>query len=350
MRVARRERSLDPTQKIADDARMMRTAIACGLFMAVAACGNDGTGNNPDGGGSGSDGGSAGMDAFVPEPGYTKLISRTWTVPPGSADTYKCVRVTLTEDTWLTNIMAQAPLGTHHTVLSIASGNGTAGPDGEQDCGVGTLGMVMLYASGVGTSPLDFPTDVGVKIPAGSQIHLNLHLFNASDELLTGESGIWVKQQPTAPPIEAEMVFAGTTSIFLPAPQNGNPPQPQTVSGGCTATALPDDPTRAFTLFAIWPHMHVIATHQKVELTRGGNTMTLHDMPFHFEEQNYYKKDPMVEVLPGDQIRVTCTYLNTTGQLVTIGDGSNQEMCFSGLYRYPARNAGLFQCSQGPGL
>lgn len=316
---------------------MMR-AIACGLFMAVAACGTDGTGNNPDGGGSNnSDGGGGNMDAFVPDPGYTKLISRTWNVPPGSADTYKCVRLTLTEDTWLTNIMAQAPLGTHHTVLSIASG-GAAGPDGEQDCGVGTLGMVMLFASGVGTSPLDFPTDVGVKIPAGSQIHLNLHLFNASDDPLSGESGIWVKQQSTKPPLEAEMVFAGTTSIFLQPSA-----QPQTVNGGCTVT-------NPYTLFAVWPHMHQIATHQKVELTRGGTTTVLHDMPFHFEEQNYYKKAPMVEVQTGDHILVTCTYLNDTGSFVTIGDGSNQEMCFSGLYRYPAQRAGLFSCSEGPGI
>lgn len=324
---------------------MMRTAIACGLFVAVAACGTDGTGAT-DGGNNGSDGGSnMPADAFVPDPGYTKLISRTWSVPPGSADTYRCVRLTLTEDTYVTNIMAQAPLGTHHTVLSIANGGSAAGADGEYNCSVGTLGMVMLYASGVGTSPLDFPTDVGVKIPAGSQIHLNLHLFNASDDPLEGESGIWVKQSSTPPPILAEMVFAGTTSIFIQPPAQGQQPQPRSFSGGCDVPA-----GGGYTLFAVWPHMHQIATHQKVELTRGGNTMALHDMPFHFAEQNYYKKDPMIEVLPGDHIEVTCTYLNTTGQLVTIGDGSNQEMCFSGLYRYPARNAGLFQCTEGPGI
>ena len=321
---------------------MMRMAIACGLFVAVAACGSDGTGAT-DGGNNGSDGGGSGTpDAFVPDLGYTKLISRTWTMPAGQPDTYRCVRLTLTEDTYLTNIMAQAPLGTHHTVLSIASG-GSAGADGEFDCSVGALGMVMLYASGVGTSPLDFPPDVGIKIPAGSQIHLNLHLFNATDDALEGESGIWVKQSSTPPATLAEMVFAGTTSIFLQPPQMGQQPQPVTVSGGCTV----DTP---YTLFAVWPHMHQIATHQKVELTRGTTTTSLHDMEFHFSEQNYYKKDPMVQVLTGDKIKVTCTYLNTTGHLVTIGDGSNEEMCFSGLYRYPAAGAGLFQCSQGPGL
>ncbi len=88
------------------------------------------------------------------------------------------VRFTVPADTYVTDIVAQAPAGTHHTVLSIAGSTGTAGADGEQDCSVGTLGMVMLYASGVGTDPLNFPAGVGLKITAGTQVHLNLHLFN----------------------------------------------------------------------------------------------------------------------------------------------------------------------------
>lgn len=324
---------------------MMRTAIACGVFVAVAAaCGSDGTGAT-DGGNNGSDGGSnMPADAFVPDPGYTKLISRTWTMPAGQPDTYRCVRVTLTEDTYLTNIMAQAPLGTHHTVLSIAGGNGTSGPDGEQNCGVGTLGMVMLYASGVGTSPLDFPTDVGVKILAGTQIHLNLHLFNASDEPLSGESGIWVKKQSTPPPILAEMVFAGAFAFSIPG--NGMTTRK---TGGCN---VPTTGT-GFTLFALWPHMHQIATHSKFEIVRSGVTqpIVLHDMPYSFNEQTYWKQDPEFQVMPGDQIKVTCSWVNPTGSpTITFGDSSNKEMCFTGMYRYPAADAGLFQCTDTGGV
>src|SRR5687767_7647244 len=63
-------------------------------------------------------------DAYVPPTGYTKLIGRTWTLNAGATDIYKCVRLTIPQDTYITNIVAQAPLGTHHTVLSIAGGNG----------------------------------------------------------------------------------------------------------------------------------------------------------------------------------------------------------------------------------
>lgn len=318
---------------------MMRTAIACGLVLAVAACGTDGTGATPDGGGSNGSDGGAGMDAFVPDPGYTKLIARTWSVPAGSADTYKCVRVTIPQDTYLTNIMAQAPVGTHHTVLSIASTvTGTKGPDGEYNCAVSSLGMVMLYASGVGTSPLDFPANVGVKIPAGTQIHLNLHLFNASDQEISGESGIWVKSQSTPPPMLAEMVFAGTFNLMIPG--NG---QTSTATGGCTVGGS------GFNLFALWPHMHTLATHSKFEIIRNSGSMTLHDMPYSFSEQTYWKMAPEFQVQPGDQIKVTCSWVNPSGNAeVRFGDSTNEEMCFTGMYRYPAANAGLFQCTDRP--
>ena len=50
----------------------------------------------------------------------------------------------------------------------------------------------------------------------------------------------------------------------------------------------------------------------------------------------------------GSRIDVTCTYNNNTNPPVNIpfGDSSNQEMCFTGLYKYPA-GGGLFQCSSG---
>ena len=320
----------------------MREYAILASFVFAIGCG----GTNPGGGGDDTqtpiDAPSGNPDAYVPPAGYTKLIGRTWTAAPGSNDIYKCVRVTIPEDMYITNIQAQAPLGTHHTVLSIAGANNTSGPDGEQDCGVSTLGMVMLYASGVGTSPLDFPQGVGIKIAAGTQIHLNLHLYNAGDEPLSAESAIWVKSQPTPTPTLAEMVFAGKFLFSIDGTPMGQQPMEQEVIGGCTVNS-------AYSLFAVWPHMHKLATHQKVELISNSTTTVLHDKPFNFAEQNYYMQAPIVEVQSGDQIRVTCTFLNPSTSSVTFGDSSDQEMCFSGLYRYPAKNSGLFQCTDTGG-
>lgn len=309
----------------------MRKAVLLGLFaVAAVGCGGD----NPTGGGADAPPGDSGTvtpDSPPIPDGYTRLIGRTWSIPSGvgGQDVYRCVRVTVPQDMYITSIMAQAPVGTHHTVLSIMSGT-----DGEQNCsaGTGTLNTVMLYASGVGTSPLNFPTDVGIKIAAGTQIHLNLHLYNGGDQTLSGDSAILVKAQPTPPPMLAEMVFAGTYNFTIP--KGG---QPYTKTTTCSANS-------SYRLFAVWPHMHQLANHQKVELIQGGTPTVLHDLTYDFEEQKYYMKTPEVQVQQGNQIRVSCTWVNNTGADVGFGDSSNQEMCFTGLYRYPATNSGIFSC------
>lgn len=305
-----------------------------GLLLVAATavgCGSDG---NPGGGGDDAPPppDSMGTPDTPPLPdGYTRLIGRTWSLQAGAQDVYRCVRLTIPQDMYITSIMAQAPLGTHHTVLSIVT---SSSPDGEQDCfaSTGVLGAVMLYASGVGTSPLDFPSNVGIKIAAGTKIHLNLHLYNASDEVLNGDSAILVKAQATPPPMLAEMVFAGTQNFMIPEAA-----QPYTKTTTCSLNS-------PYKLFAVWPHMHQLALHQKVELIRGGTPTVLHDLAYDFEEQKYYLKTPEVELQQSDQLRISCTWLNTTGVEVRFGDSSDEEMCFTGLYRYPATNSGIFSC------
>jgi hypothetical protein len=295
-----------------------------------------GCGSGAGGGGDdqpGMDGGGTPDSPDIPA-GFSRLIGRTWSLPGGQADTYKCVRFTVPTDTYITNITAQAPAGTHHTVLSIAAGN-AAGPDGEYDCSVATIGRPMLYASGVGTDPLDFPANVGLKIAAGTQVHLNLHLFNATDQNLSGDSAILIKTVPTQPPMLAEMIFAGKIIFTLD-------PGPQTVVGGCTVN-------QGYQLFSYWPHMHKLANHAKLEHIRGNVTTVLHDAAYSFEEQVYFKQNPELSVEKDDRIRVTCRYNNTTGGRVGFGDSTNEEMCFIGLYRYPSQNASITQCTDVAG-
>lgn len=320
---------------------MRGTQIIGLLLFTVAAvgCGSGGGGDGDDDDTTVVDAGDG--DGQIPGD-YTLLVGRDWSLQPGASDTYRCVRLTLTEDTYITNIMAQAPTGTHHTVLSIVS-SGVAGDDGEYNCNVSELGTQMLYASGVGTSPLDFPANVGLKLAAGTQIHLNLHLYNTSDAVLEGNTSIMVRRVATQPPMLAEMVFAGKILFEIPGPTPENPgPISHDVIGGC-------DDSPAFTLFAVWPHMHKLGVHQKFEVITGADTAVLHDAAYNFEEQEYYLQSPEIQVPQGATIRVTCSWLNTTGGAVPFGESSDEEMCFSGMYRYPAANAGLFSCTDLPG-
>jgi len=292
------------------------------LVLAVAGCG----GKEAATGGGGDDVAADAAGGDGAPAGYTRLISRTWTVEAG-ANVYKCVRVTVAQDMYITGIKADAPAGTHHTVLSFAGANGTAGPDGDAECSATNIGMHMLYAAGVGTQPFALPDGVGIEVAAGQQLHLNLHLLNTGDESESGETVIWVKSEPVAPPTLAEMVFAGPVDFSIPPDS-----QPHAVSGACTATA-------PYSLFAVWPHMHLFGVAQKVELVHGGGATVLHDRPYKFDEQAYSPVMPVAAVATGDQVRVTCTYVNTSNASVAYGDGPGSEMCFAGLYRYPAQGS-----------
>ena len=310
---------------------MMRPAIAIAFVLSIIACKSSGP-NPGDDDDDDIDSGVA-VDARVTEDGWTELIARDWTVPPGSADTYKCRRIQIPSDMMVTGFRAIAPLGTHHTVVTISN----SGAIGDYDCSASNLDYQMLYASGVGTDTLAFPTGVAMKIKAGQYINLNLHLFNATDDPIDGHSGIEVKVVPAAEVVhEADMTFAGSLNFDILPGDN------REVKGGCT---LKSD----WHIFTLWPHMHQFAKHQKLTITKTGQQpVALLDDPYSFLEQKNY---PMTEMLleSGTRIDVTCTYNNSTNppQTISFGDSSNEEMCFTGIYKWPTGGS-LFQCAGAP--
>lgn len=298
---------------------MTRAAAFCFSLAALAGCGDVGDAPPAD----------DGLPPIAPGEWGT-LVARGWSVPPGSADTYRCTRIEVKQDLWISGFRAISPPGTHHTVLTISN---TAWPLGDYDCGVGSLDPQMLYASAIGTDQVTFPPGVGMRLRPGQFINLNLHLFNATDQPVSGRSGIEVKAMAAADVVhEADMTFAGSRTIEIPS--DG---LPHDVVGGCVAP-------RDWNVFTLWPHMHQFARHQKVTITPpGGSPQTVLDDAFAFGEQRNYP----IATLPiakGARIDVTCTYVNTSGVTVRFGDSSNEEMCFTGMYKYPAGGF-LFECA-----
>ncbi|MBA3541092.1 MAG: hypothetical protein H0T79_15885 [Deltaproteobacteria bacterium] len=276
-----------------------------------------------------------GVDAAVPA-GWTKLIARDWEILAGATDTYRCRRVKVPEDMWISGFQALSPLGTHHQVLTITESSTTLG---DYDCAAHNLDSTMLYAAGVGTEAFEFPTGVATKLTKDSYININLHLYNSSDVTMTGESGVLVKTVTAAEVTkQVDFMFAGTYQLSIP-PDGQN----HDFTGGCTV------PASNYEIFSLWPHMHQIANHQKITFTPSGGAMeVLLDEAYTFEDQAYY---PMVgsKTLPaGGAIRVTCSYNNPyvappNGRTVGFGDSSTDEMCFAGFYKYPA-GGNAFQC------
>lgn len=297
----------------------MRTLWMLALVLALACGGDDGS--------SSSDPGDAPADAGpAPSGEWVNLLDSSWAVAAASED-YVCVRKTVERDTYIGGFRAIAPNGTHHTVLTVGA---PTGPDGAESCNSFENHNTMIFGSGIGTSAFEMPDGVAVKVSAGQQLLLNLHLFNVGETELTGISGTEIRE------VAAEDVENEAEAVLMGPVQFSIPPGEQTVSGSCTS------PISA-KMFTIFPHMHQLGTHMKVDLATDSSTTTLHDAPYDFEAQAIYPIDP-VDVAMGDRIDVTCTYVNHTGSNVGFGESSEAEMCFAGVYYYPAQGQNFF-CS-----
>ena len=258
---------------------------------------------------------------------WKTLLTGDWTMPPGT-EGYLCVRKTIDEDLFVSVFDAINPKGTHHTFLSMGEVSGT---DGIEPCNAGVNGLQQIFGSGVGSVPLAFPKGVTIHVKKGTQILLNLHLFNTGQADLSGTSGTKIRTvAATDAPVIAEHLLAGTIRVDLP------PQQTTSTTGFCTMS------TDA-TIFAVTPHMHKLGVYAKIVAERAASgEAVLYDGPYDFEEQQYVSIDP-VAVKKGDRVRIDCTHNNTTPQRVTFGESTLEEMCFAGIYRYPS-DGSPFMC------
>jgi hypothetical protein len=258
---------------------------------------------------------------------WKTLLSGDWTMAPGT-EGYVCVRKTIDEDLFITVFDAINPRGTHHTFLSMGD---PSGPDGIEPCSGSVNQMQQIFGSGVGSFPLAFPKGVAINIKKGSQLVLNLHLFNTGMADISGTSGTRMRTVAGSDaPVIAEHLLGGTIRVDLP------PAQTTSTTGYCTMS------TDA-TIFAVTPHMHKLGVYAKIVAERAvGGEAVLYDAPYDFEQQRYYSIDP-VAVKKGDRVRVECTHNNTTPDRVTFGESTLQEMCFAGIFRYPA-DGSPFMC------
>lgn len=262
--------------------------------------------------------------------GWKTLITGHWEIEAGT-ETYRCVRFTVPEDVNASAFRALSPRGTHHTVLTVAE-NATES-DGITKCSAQTNAQRNLGGSGVGTNDFFLPEGVAMRLRAGQQLLLNLHLFNVSDSALSGVSGTLIKTAKESDVKEwAEGVLAGPVNLTIPV---GGP---TVQSGNCT---FKEDAT----IFAVLPHMHQLGIHLKTTAHSSlEGDVVMHDGDYSFDEQIVYPFDKPVKMKAGDKVQIDCTYMNTTSKTVNFGDSSLAEMCFAGLFRYPS-TPGNFLCT-----
>jgi Copper type II ascorbate-dependent monooxygenase, C-terminal domain len=286
--------------------------------------GDDGGDSDDDGGDDGDDGDDDGGDDSTPDgggdvdagAGYVPLITASWSLAPGD-EGYVCATRTLTEDVYAGSLRPISPNGTHHTTIELSD---PAGPDNPSfPCGP-EFGK--FFASGVATQDLDLPDGVALLAPAGQQLRVSLHLFNATDDTLTGTSGLAVRPvDPSEVDHTASVDYHGPMSFSIPA---NNEPHPETHQATLGQS----------TLVGIFPHMHQLGTHFRAVLQRAGqDPIVLWDEDYQFESQEFA---PLAEIAvgAGDVLETTCTWTNDREGDVGWGPSSNDEMCYSILMSY----------------
>lgn len=261
--------------------------------------------------------------------GWLRLIEADWELQP-ETEGYRCVAKTVMQDVYIAAFAPLNPSGTHHTTVVVNRTPNT--PDGVTVCGVQAGGERRLQGAGAGTAPSELPPGVAMKVSAGEQLVMNLHLFNATKDVLRGTSGMRVKVlTKDQVKSEAEVRLVGPLDLQIPRGQ-------AVQRGGCRFSS-------AGTVFSLAPHMHQLGVHAKVTArTSSGGDKVLYDAAYDFNHQYVYPVEAL-QLAPGDRIDIECTYLNTTDGVVGWGDSSLSEMCFVGVGVFPSTNSGGFPCS-----
>lgn len=290
-----------------------------------------------------------------PESEFGKLLPDQLMVPPAPANGFQMVLPPIKNIpaganveycTWTDRIVDkdtfveamegfQAGPG-HHVIIYATSEHKPAGTTREcMDSDMASFRYVAA-ALGEGTSGLNRPPEgLAFLLPKGFQLVVNQHFLNASAKARDGQSGFNVVY---ADPAKQYTLSSGFTILRTDLEV------PVAKSDVEIACVVKQD----FTAWLMFPHMHEWGTHFKATRKRNGKTDTLFDVDwgegFIFHPPETYGKLNEPPILQkGDEIRITCSFNNTTGEKMYFG----KEMCvISSQYADYKKNGNIF-CDNG---
>lgn len=294
------------------------------LASACGGGGSDGGADAPPSGGSADADPSTGELDPPPPPGGQQLATDEYTLADGE-EKYLCYTFDSPDAAKaITKIETIASQSVHH-ILFVKTMSRETGTAFECDTLI-SLNWNPIYAVGAGAPDLALPDGVGFRIEAGSQYLIQLHLQNLTDGPVTERAGLNLTYaEDTEATTRAGLYAMGTFDLEIPGRATD---YSQTV--GCNATF-------PMNVFAIFPHMHKLGT--KLDVRHGVNedaaTQVYAKDPWVFGDQ---PMDPTeLSVNTGDYVESTCHWANPdSDDLVRFGESSDQEMCFTLLFYYPA--------------
>lgn len=270
-------------------------------------------------------------------------LSAKYTVPGNARDIYNCFQ--------FPNPFAGGKYGVgsapiidntsviHHYLVFGANAGQLAG---EVDDSGGCVGpelsdtLVSGWAPG-GTNSVP-PADVAMQLGQYAYLVLQIHYNNLSPFPQPDGSGVALCSTSTVRPNIAGVVTLGQ-DVGISAPAGGvNVP-----GGNGTCTNMFAFGSGTATIIASSPHMHRLGSGFTTEHIRNGQRIGYVDnIPlgtWKFDGQTLYPHNELgtgrIQVLPGDVLKTTCYYTNTTGASVGFGTRTSDEMCYDFLGVYP---------------
>jgi hypothetical protein len=279
---------------------------------------------------------AAGAPASTPSPAGASMPERT---PPAAGDAnapgamdpnaivwstdefdlapgqerYLCFAKTLDQDAVIQGYSSKAQKFVHHLIFARTR---AAEPEGFAECDTAFRSTWdTLYVTGAGEAQLNFPSDAGHKLPKGTQLLVQMHLFNVTDDAVKGAVTIQMHRSSATNPRPVNTYVFGTAAVQLPAAKTTD------ITGQCKMRS-------AAQLIAGFPHMHTLGQSLRFEVASAGGAMkeVFKRDPFKFDDQHIDSID--LNLAAGDMTRVTCTFNNNTPEQVGYGESTKNEMCY----------------------
>jgi hypothetical protein len=248
-------------------------------------------------------------------------------IPPGT-DTTQCsyLDTFITKETDIVDYRGfQSSIGAHHTILYAV--NQQQAKNTHECTEDDMVNARYLAGGGADTPGADLPDGVVFRMPANTQLMIQTHWINATDEAIDGQAAFNLKvTEPKPEHLVSQLFTIGNTQFNL--------------SQGIGSASADCTIQKHMNVFTLSGHMHEWGTYAAISLGKSGNDMQLEwesdwskDKVFSAPLNQYTTAEPLV-LEPGDKMHIDCNYDNTTGHDLPFP----HEMCIAFAYAYPMVN------------
>jgi hypothetical protein len=294
------------------------------IALVASACGEDDPTGQPD---------KLRDDIPDPGPNGVQMVSPTFEVPAGE-EVFMCMRLAYSpdRDLYINSSNIYQSFNGHHTLVFYSNNSAGVDPLPHRCDGVDMTDVRIVTTGAANGAGLPMPEGVALKVPKGSELWIQSHYINASDEKRTVQDVINVETIPIEEVTEVASTFAHVDLTFVLPPNQR--------SSRTMECKVPQEMTVPWFL----PHMHEWGESFKIEIVRDGVTRFEHEGPWFDGARNdfpvHFLETPMT-LTPEDTIRTTCNWNNTLDENLLWP----REMCVTFFPFYPG-NGQLLACDE----